>query len=163
MTEHLDQIEQGIMSGVMPEHQASLEQIVVAGKRVLYDPKTHEQVFKEIEDIGEDSDPRNVAIGVAGLLTLLKQDVRKKFPDDVIIPAGALLTVEVMRFLADAEMLEVTPEFTGNAVEEFLAIMMQKMDLGPQQPQQEQQMQRPEIPGGISPSPRQGMINGAMA
>ncbi len=151
---HLEAIEQGILGQVQ---SPDLEKLVLSGKQILYDPKTHEQSIENMRDLADDSDPRKVALGVAAILTILNRKA-EKIPVELMVPAGALLCVEVARFFQEAGRLELTPEFTGNMVEEFLAVVMQKMGFGEEQQEQPQQPQQNEIPGGVSPSQRQGII-----
>lgn len=165
---HLKVIEEGIMGQIPPEASEMLSDIVLSGKQILYDPKTRNTVMDGFKEIEDDSDPRKVAIGVAGILTLINRK-SEKIPVELMIPAGALIGCEVVRFLQEAEMLQLNAAFTGNMVEELLAVLMQKMNMGPkqsqQQPQQPQQ-QPNEIPGGVSPSEREvprGIINSAGA
>ena len=61
--------------------------------------------------------------------------------------------MDVARFFQEGGKLELTPEFTGNMIEEWLAIVMQKM--GFDAPQQQEQPTEQGIPGGVSPSQRQ--------
>lgn len=159
----LQQIDDGILAGVDPDHRAPLEKVVVGGQRLLYDQETHQKLMDNMRDIGEDSDPRNVAIAVGGIMTILKEDAQGGFPDDVLVPAGSMMVIEVIRFLEEAGMLEPTPEFIGNAIEEYLALIMQKVEFD--QPQEEAP---PDEMGGVSPSARQapmqqgGIIGGVM-
>jgi hypothetical protein len=44
-----------------------------------------------------------------------------------MVPAGAQLMVEILKFMTEAGMAEEDPVLTGNVVKEFLAILMQKM------------------------------------
>jgi hypothetical protein len=152
VADFLKQIEDGITAELGENQQVG--KIVTAGKQILYDEKTREQVWTEIENIGSGSDPRDVAMAVAGLLTVLKRDAKTDFADELLVPAGAILCVEVVRFLQDAEMLEANEEFVGNMIEEFLAIMMQKLQVG-QAPERDEPMQDGQQPQGQPQQPQQ--------
>lgn len=164
-TSHLDQIDEGILSQMEPSQAQALQAIVISGKQILYDPKTHGQVMDGLRGIDDQSDPRKVALGVAGLLTLVNKASNKtKLPVELMVPAGALLGVEVLRFLNQGGMLPESPEFTGNMIEELLAALMQKMGMGkqqqgqpgPQEMPQQGMMQDPQAPQGMPPGPPQG-------
>lgn len=160
--DELKQIEEQITAQLRPEDAARVDKLVVAGKQLLYDPSTTDMVFEDISNIGEDSDPRNVAIGVAGLLTLMKQDAKGQFPDELIIPAGALLSIEVVRFLEESGLLDPTPGFVGNLIEEFLAASMQKLGMGgPQQAQPQQPQQVPQQADQQAQAAPRGILSGA--
>ena len=150
---HLDAIEQGIMSQIPSEQAELLDKVVVSGKQILYHPSTHSQAIENMRDIQDDSDPRRVALGVAAILTIVNRKATQ-IPVELMAPAGALLCVDVARFFQEGGKLELTPEFTGNMIEEWLAIVMQKMGFDAPQEQQEPPPQE-GIPGGVSPSQRQ--------
>lgn len=161
-TDHLQAIEQGIMSQIPPEAAEALEKVVLSGRQILYDPSTHSSIMENFRDIQDDSDPRKVALGVSALLTMVNREA-ESIPVELMIPAGALLCVEVEKFLEESGMLETDPSFTGNMIEEYLAIAMQKT--GMPKPGVPKPPVQGEIPGGVSPSTRQappGIIEGAV-
>lgn len=153
---HLQAIEQRILTQVAPEDADVLERILISGKQILYNEKTRDQIMTNLRDVDVDdeSDPRRVAIAVAGVLTMINRQA-DKIPVEMMVPAGALLGVEMIRFLNDAEMLPSSPPFTGNMIEELLALLMQKLGMsqpGMQQPesqQSESQQPQGQPPGGI--------------
>ena len=132
--QHLQAIEQGILGQVEPEQAETLQKIVVSGHQILYDEKTRDQTWKAFKDIDDDSDPRKVAHGVAAILTLINRE-SDAIPVELMIPAGVLIAVDVLKFLDEAQMLPADPAFTGNTVEELLAALMQKMNMGKAPPQ----------------------------
>jgi hypothetical protein len=166
--QHLQSIEQGILGQVQPEHAETLEKIVVSGRQILFDAETREQVWKGFKDIDDDSDPRKVAHGVAAILTLINRE-SDAIPVELMVPAGALLAVEVLKFLDEAGMLPADPAFTGNTIEELLAALMQKSNIGkdptggvvgPGQPQQPPQPPAPPAEPTVVPPPpdEQGIL-----
>jgi hypothetical protein len=158
---HLAAIAEGITSQVSPEHAEMLQKVVVSGQQLLYSKETHSQILDGIRDMDDDTDPRKVAMGIGGLLSIINKEA-EDIPVELMAPAGGVLATEVLQFLIDAGMMQESPEFTGNVIEELLAILMQKMGMKPRSAEQQQEQPQPqggEIPGGVSPSQR-GIISG---
>lgn len=129
----LQAIEDGITGQIPEAMRDDVEKVVMSGKQLLYDKKTHKHVMDGFKQIDDPNDARKVALGVAGMLTIINRET-DKITVEVMIPAGVLIIVEVVRFMTDAGRFTPTPEFIGNAVEEYLAAMMQKMGMGKQKP-----------------------------
>lgn len=165
----LQAIDDGINAEIPEEYQADLQKVVLSGHQILYSKETHKDVMDGIRDIDDPSDARKVALGVAGIMTIINREDGGKIPVSLMVPAGTLLTVEVIRFLRDAGMVDPTPAFIGNSVEELLAALMQKMGMGKdkQQPQDQQGPQDNRIPAQgtepAAPPPQQGGLIGAPA
>ncbi len=132
--DHLQKIEDGIMSNIPEDLQDDLERIVVSGRQVIYNKKTHKDIMNGMRDIDDPNDARKVALGVAAILTIINREAKTPIPVELMVPAGVLITVDVVRFLVETNRLDVDPSFTGNAVEDLLAALMQKMGLGKKSP-----------------------------
>lgn len=159
---HLQKIEDGIRAEIPAEDQDDLDKIVMSGMQLLYSPHTRKSVLESLRDVDSDSDPQKVAIGIAGLLTIINKEAGA-IPVDLYVPAGALLVVELLRFMSESGMAEEDPVLTGNVIEEFLAIVMQKMGyavedfIGPEnQSQTEQVSAAPPQPAAAQPAPPMG-------
>jgi hypothetical protein len=133
MEDTLGPIQQAIEGLILPKHAARVTGVVGRGKQILYHESTHKKIFGDISNMTVDSDPQKLAMGVAGLLTMMRKENGEGFPDDCLVPISALLLCDVIQFMGESGALEPTTEFIGNAFEELLAIMMQKVGVGPEE------------------------------
>lgn len=126
----LTQIEQAITGLVHPKDTQTVEALVINGKRLLYDKESSAKLFNDMANMQAQSDPQQVALSVAGLMTLMREE--QDIPDRALVPSASLLLSEVIQFMEAAEMLKPDTEFVGNAYEELFSILMQKLEIGPQ-------------------------------
>jgi len=152
--DHLQTIEDRIMAEIPEDVQNDLERVVVSARQIIYDKKTHKQVFNGMRDIDEANDARKVALGVTAILTIVNRESNGKIPVELYVPAGVLVAVDVIRFMVDSGMVEDSTEFTGNVVEEWLAAAMQKMGMGKSKPPAAAQIP----PQGTAQAPQGGLV-----
>ncbi len=85
-----------------PQYQPVFDRLVIAAKRVLYDPKTHAMMQRALA--------RNLpmtqklAEGVAALLLILFREAGGKVPPEVVIPAALDIVGEAAEYVAEVGM-----------------------------------------------------------
>lgn len=122
-----------IMESAPPELREPIERIVTAGKRLMYDPETHELMLQQLQDMKGGNEADSLAQGIAALMTLIKNESKGPFPLPALVPAAVILLCEAVDFLAEAGRLEPSKELVGQAVEELTGYLMKKMQIGPEQ------------------------------
>lgn len=164
----LNKIEEAIRSLTNPEHKEVVEETVDHAKEWLYGEETHSKILADMGQMEVKTDQQRLALGVAGLLTLMRNDAKPKgFPDLASVPIAALIMVDLIRFMAQADLLEnVDAELVGNCFEELFAVMMQKLNVGPEEIQamkdEESTLLDPTRPPSQPPAqPQGGLINQA--
>lgn len=162
----LIQIEKQVMAKVPPELQEPVKRLVLAGMRIMFDPKTHPQMIKQLN--ASDNLPDNVAVGIAGLISLVL-DQAPPVPPPAIVAASLMLMCQALNFVIETNFAEVTDDVIAETTEALMAYMMQKLGIKPEQVQGMpgadeggQSLGRPAeagIPGQEPPAPPQGLID----
>lgn len=174
----LDEIDQAIRGLILPAHQQTADEAAIHADQLLYDEQMNAELLADMGRMTAE-DPQKVAVGVMGIVTLLREQPKWKFDDAAMVPVSSLVAISLMRFMADSGMLEPQAEFIGNVFEEMYALLLQKFHVGrddleamlsedeqksqslnPNDPEQLLAQQDPAQP----PQPPQpGLIDGAMA
>lgn len=97
-----------------PQQQQQLARIVEAGKRVMFDEKTHHLMLESMDVQGPIE--QKIGGGVVSLLGMLWYESKQSIPPELIIPAGVVLVAEACDFLNKSGD-QVTPEQQGAATE----------------------------------------------
>jgi hypothetical protein len=107
-----------------PQFQAdneALNKIIMAGQRLLYDPKTF-PIFKE--GISAKQPLSNIlAIQTAGLIKMIDKKAGGKLPKHVVVPAAVTLLAEIAKFMNDAGLAEPTEEEVKLGLKKMLDIV----------------------------------------
>lgn len=104
-----------------PQEQTALQQIVVAGMKVMYDKATFPMLESQIKKDIPMAD--KLANGAAGLMRLLQDKANGGIPRQLLIPATGMLMLEIGKFMADAGMPAPTPEDVKAAYEKLAPLM----------------------------------------
>jgi len=94
-----------------------LRRIVVAGKKVMFDSKTHRLMIETIK--GEGDWPTKLGQGVTGLMGLLMKESQNSLPPPLIIPAGLIMVAEAASFIADTGE-DITDQDVGDGMHVFI-------------------------------------------
>lgn len=149
-----------------PQFQAdneALNKIIMAGQRLLYDPKTF-PIFKE--GITQKQPLSNIlAIQTAGLIKIIDKKAGGKLPKHVVVPAAVTLLAEIAKFMNDAGLAEPTEEEVKLGLKKMLDIVGEIYSPAIQsQPGAGQgEVEEPEEPGQPEGMPPPGMASGGGA
>jgi len=122
--------------------------ILMAGKRIMFDEKTH----KDISWLQEGADPVAIVNGVVDLIAIIGELSEGTMQPEPALGAAITLTMEALDFAERANGLEITEEIANTAA---LAID-ERMKEGMKQPSTEQPPAPAEQPPPAAP---QGLIN----
>lgn len=124
-----------------------LKKIVVAGKMMLYSPKTSDQFSKYIDP--NDLEHSAAVVVSLAMASLIQRGEAEAFPPDLVMPAGVVLVADYLDWLASATDTEVTEEMANGAVIAFAEAMSEGVKGQGQQPAQPAMQQQPMQQGGV--------------
>jgi len=87
---------------LQPKEAAQLDKIVLAGKRVMFDQRSHKMFLEQLD--GPGTIAQKLGQGVAGLMGLLWQESRQSLPPQLLIPGGMVLVAVAADFLRKGGM-----------------------------------------------------------
>src|SRR5665811_862268 len=91
----LSKIIQGIESHVKPEHKKAYDNAVLAGKKILFDPKTHSHLQLIANPASQQEPVKTISTGVAGLVWIMYKQSKQTMKIDVLVMCGVTLMCEV--------------------------------------------------------------------
>lgn len=126
--EVIEQAQESLKQHVPPQFAQATQRFVLAGMRVMFHPKTHELVMRELTR-EEGPIERRVAMGVAALVSILQQRTKGPVQQPALVAAANILLMEALKFLAQGGQIDATPDLVSNATSELSAYLMQKFGL----------------------------------
>jgi hypothetical protein len=146
-----------------PELKEAYERVVLAGMKVMFDPQTHEMALKAIQ--GEGPVEQRLAQGIAGLMGTLIDQSNQTMPPQVVIPAGIELLVAAGDYLRESGADPITDEQIGEAMAQFVQIVLEQAGADPTELQAmlqggmgEGAAPAGEMPAEQAPAPK-GLVN----
>lgn len=85
------------------EERTTLERVVLAGTKTMFDPRTHKLILSQLQKASGPM-PDRVGQGIAGLLGVLWSESKGSLPPKLMIPAGVVLLAHAVKFLREAGM-----------------------------------------------------------
>jgi hypothetical protein len=169
MNPQLKQIEAELDAKVKqhaPEQYASFKKTVVAGDKIMFDPKTH-QHMELVKNPNSRKNPVNtVANGVSGLMWVMYMQSRKTMRPEVLIMAGTVLLMHAIDFAERGLKIQFTPEMIGQATKTLAYILFKKLGISEDQLAEAIQKGASEIKqsrGGQRAAPEQPAPEGMLA
>ena len=117
-----------IMESAPPQLRTSIDRIVTAGKRLMYDPQTHELMIKQLQNLQAGNVADRLAQGIGALLSMIADKSKGPMPQEAIPPAAQILLCEVFDFLEESGKLEVTEDLVAEATQELTGYVLKKLD-----------------------------------
>lgn len=123
----LAKIEKALEAKLKPEDLKAYKRIVIAGMKIMFDPKTHQLVAATIDK----EDPINGAIqGVQSLMTTLFKQSRGSMPPVPAITASVTLLCNALGFMEKSGMItQLSNEQAAEAVKTLTDNLMAKAGL----------------------------------
>ena len=107
---------------------AQLDKIVLAGKRVMFDSRSHKMFLEQLD--GPGTIAQKLGQGVAGLMGLLWQESRQSLPPELLIPGGMCLVAVAADFLRKGGM-DVTDQDVAGGIEALVTALLQAGGVDP--------------------------------
>lgn len=148
--------EQAIQAKVPANLQSALNKLVQAGCMILYSPKMHDEVMKELSGPGT---PAQIAgIGATKLLGAMahqNQAIMSKGIAPALGAAAGILVCEILDLMEKLGKVKVTPDILADATQTLMYTMAKAAGINQQtlakaqQMQQQPQPQPPASAGGV--------------
>ena len=116
-----------------PQDQAAVQKVVLAGKKLMFDPKTF-ATFKQGMTKNMPM-PDKLATEAAGLMKLLQDKAQGAIPRQVLLPAAAMLLIEIAKFMQDAKLGAPMPQDLKAALTKLVPLLLKVFPNKAQQPQ----------------------------
>lgn len=130
------QIAQECMNQVPEKLREAVTNAVMAGTKLMHAKETRQMLTKQMSQEGM-SPAEKVGEGCAKLISIIFSDAQGKMPLRALIPAGVILTLTALEFLADAGVFdEITNTEIDEAVQEYSSSFLQLLGVTPEKLQQ---------------------------
>jgi hypothetical protein len=142
---------------ISEQDQATLDRVVKAAKRIMYDEKVLPML--EAGMAKETPVPQKLATEAAGLLKMVQDKANGGIPKQLLVPAGMMVMIEMADFMEQAGMEEIEQEDISAAIKILVIALNKVFGKGNQEQPQEPQEQQPEPqmpPGQPQPQMPQG-------
>ena len=107
-----------LRNNVPPGMRDAYSKVVGAGMKIMFDKSTHQYMVDQLSAEGSMDD--KLAEGVVSLMTMLMQNSKGAFPQQLIIPAGIELMLHAADYVAQTTGEAITPEIIGSAIHKFV-------------------------------------------
>lgn len=130
------QIEQEIDAKIQqhaPELYEAFKNAVRAGDKIMFDPKTH-QNLEMIKNPETRKDPVNtIAKGITGLMWLMYQQSRQQMDLQVMIASGIVLLMHAIDFAERGLKITFDAKMIGDATQTLAYLLMKRLGISPEQ------------------------------
>jgi hypothetical protein len=158
-------------ASMTPNDQIATKRVVLAGMKLMYDEKTF-PTFKA-GMMKRMPMPDKLASEAAGLVKMLQDKASGSIPRQVLLPAAAMLMIEIAKFMKDAKIAKPTPQDIQAAKTKLFQLMAKAFPniqprMAPQPSasvgmQPRAQPMRPQQAGMPPPQAPRGLIESAPA
>lgn len=118
-----------VRESVPPQFRVAVQKIYLAGMKAMYSPDTHQLMLQQLQ--GNSMPDDAVAKGVSALITILFRQSKGTMPIPAAAPAAILLVCEALDYLEQTKQVQVTPDLVSSAVQQVVALLMQKIGMTP--------------------------------
>ncbi len=125
----LVKIVNGIAEHVKPESKKAFDNAVIAGKKILFDPKTHSHM-QLISNPESRKDPvGTISSGVAGLVWIMYRESRNTMIPEVMIMAGITLMCDVMDFAERGLGIQISNDMVAATTKALTDNLFKKLNI----------------------------------
>ena len=167
MNKVLTDIVQGVTDKVPAQNKEQFDRVVLAGKKILFDPKFHANMELVKNPESRKNPVETISTGVAGLMELIYLQSNKKYAPNAVIMGGCVLMCEVLDFAERAYGIQINNQLVANTWKLTMDKVMKRLGITPEALQQAIQKGAKEIQdhqAGIAPQQAQqpaGILGGA--
>jgi hypothetical protein len=152
----LMKVRAGVESKLPPELKDSVERIVVAGLKLLYDPSTHPQVQRIYDAIAQGGfQPTAIATGMVNLLGMIQKSSGGKMSVPAAYPAGVILLTYILDDLEKMKGLKVSDQLVKDIGKQMMQMFVKAFGINqggpstPTAPPPSQPTQPAAAPAGV--------------
>lgn len=129
----LEQIEQQITAKVKPENKNAFDRTVLAGEKIMFDPKTHAHM-EMVKNPEAMKDPvTTISNGVAGLMWIMYMQSHQKMPLEVLILAGTVLMTKAFDFAERGLSVPIDNAMIAATTKKLAENLFTKLGISPEQ------------------------------
>jgi hypothetical protein len=132
----LQQIEDNISQNVLPDDKAAFDNAVEAGKRILFDPNSHQNMELIKNPKSRENPAETISTGIVGLGLMMYEESDRTLPPGALICACIVLICEVLDFSERGLGIEITNELVAQTTKLFMEKMFIKLGVQPEQLQE---------------------------
>jgi hypothetical protein len=132
----LQQIEDNISKNVLPDDRKAFEHSVEAGKHILFDPQSHQNMELIKNPKSRENPAETISTGIVGLGWVMYEHSDRTLPPGGLICACIILICEVLDFSERGLGIEITNELVAQTTKLFMEKMFKKLGVQPEQLQQ---------------------------
>jgi hypothetical protein len=128
----LTKIISDVETHIHPEDKPSFDKIVLAGKKLLYDPKFHQNMELVKNPASRQQPVQTIARGVTGLLWIMYLQSQKSLKPTPLILAGCVLMCDVIDFAERSFNIQFNPQMVSDCWKLTMQEIYQKLGVSPQ-------------------------------
>ena len=141
----LQQTQKVVFNQLEPKEKARAERVIAAGKRKMFDKKTHFNMELVKNPNAKNTPVETVSAGIAGLMYLMYQESEPKISMHVMGIAGTILMCEAFDFGERALGMKITNDIVAETTRAMMSLFLHKLGIKPQQLEERIQQGRQEI------------------
>lgn len=126
----ITQAQANVEKSVKPADQQNYQKIIQAGMKLLYIQQTHQMLMQGLDQ--EPDKIKAVAEGMVAILGLMFKESRNTMPPVPMIQAGMSLLLNVLDFLEQGGMIQVTADDLSRATQIYMDTLLPKLGITPQ-------------------------------
>ena len=123
------ELRSSLRENVPPSMREAYAKVVNAGMKIMFDKSTHKFMQQQMAAEGPIDD--KLAEGVGQLMSMLIQNSKGAFPQQLIIPAGIEMMMHAADYAAQTGQAEVTPELMASAIQKFVFALFDQAKVSP--------------------------------
>lgn len=123
----LTNIIQGIQQHCPEQDKHDLSKIILAGKKILFDPNFHKNMELVKNPESRQQPVQTIATGVTGLMYLMYVHSNKTLKPTPLILAGCVLMCDVMDFAEKSYGIQINPQMVADTWKLTMHLTMKKL------------------------------------
>jgi len=129
----LTKIEQGITEKVTPENREAFQKAIIAGGKIMFDPKTHAHMEIVKNPAARKEPVKTVALGVSGLMWVMFMQSKRTMPIEVLIMAGTVLMTKAIDFVERGIGIPFDNDMIAQCTKILAESLFNKLGITPEQ------------------------------
>lgn len=119
-----------------PELQPAYEKVVLAGDKIMFDPKTHQHMELVKNPESRKNPVKTVSAGVTGLMWIMFQQSKQKMDYRVLVMAGTAILMHAIDFAERGMGITFTNDMIAQASQAMSYNLFKKLGITPDQIEQ---------------------------